>query len=56
VTGLFSKATDKSKAATKRESKIEPRGKTDAKKAEQVPEKILDEDRQKLEDILKRRQ
>jgi flagellar biosynthesis/type III secretory pathway M-ring protein FliF/YscJ len=56
LTRNFSKAGDKPKDAVKRESKIEAREKVDSKKPEQVREKILDEDRQKLEDILKRRQ
>ena len=56
LTRIFSKAVEKPKAAVKRESKIEPREKVDSKKPEQVQENILDEDRQKLEDILKRRQ
>ena len=56
LTGPFFKAADKPKAAVKRESKIEAREKTDSKKPEPVQEKILDEDRRKLEDILKQRQ
>lgn len=56
LTRIFSKAGDKAKATVKSESKIEAREKVDSKKPEQVQEKILDEDRRKLEDILKQRQ
>lgn len=53
---VFFRAADKPRAAVKSESKIEPVEKVDSKKPEQVQEKILDEDRRKLEDILKQRQ
>ena len=56
LTRHFSKTGDKPKAAIKRESNSEARENVDAKKPEQVQEKILDEDRRKLEDILKQRQ
>lgn len=56
LTRIFFKAADKPKDAVKRESKIEPRDKVESTKPGQGQEKILDEDRQKLEDILKRRQ
>jgi flagellar biosynthesis/type III secretory pathway M-ring protein FliF/YscJ len=56
LTRIFTKAADKPKDAVKREGKIEPREKIDSNKPEQVQEKILDEERRKLEDILKQRQ
>jgi len=56
LTRNFSKGGGKAKDTVRRENKIEAREKVDSKKPEQVGEKILDEDRQKLEDILKRRE
>jgi len=56
LTANFSKGGGKPKESVKRESKIEAREKVDSKRPERVQEKILDEDRQKLEDILKQRQ
>ncbi len=53
---IFTKAADKPKDAVKRESKVEVREKVDSNKPEQVQEKILDEDRRKLDEILKQRQ
>lgn len=53
---LFPKAGEITKSPVKRENKAAPRQTLDKQKAEAVPEKILDEDRRKLEDILKQRQ
>ena len=56
LTRLFSRAEEKSKPATKIETKHEKRDKPEAPAANRSQEKILDEDRRKLEDILKQRQ
>ncbi len=55
IVGMFSKAEDKTKAAPKSEIRQEQREKSESLPAKQPAEKILDEDRRKLEDILKRR-
>ncbi len=56
LTARIFKALDKPKAAVKSEIKPEQREKVDSKRPMQPQEQILDEDRQKLEDILKQRQ
>ena len=58
---MFSKAADKPKAAVKSDSKVERVEKSDAHKPEEPvtnrsQEKLVDEDRHKLDAILKRLQ
>lgn len=55
LVGMFSKAEDKTKAAPKSEIRQEQREKSAALPAQQPAEKISEEDRRKLDDILKRR-
>ena len=56
LTRLFGREAQKSKAAAKTSRKLDMSEKTDALPAKPPQEKILEEDRKKLEDILKRRQ
>ena len=56
LTRLFSKAEEKPKAARSIETKQERQGQADPVGPKSSQEKILDEDRKKLEDILKQRQ
>jgi len=56
LTRLFSGAADRSKAAAKASRKLDKSEKGDAAPADRPQEKILEEDRKSLEDILKRRQ
>jgi hypothetical protein len=55
ILGMFSGTEPKSKAVPKSEARPEPRGKAPPPPAKAPAEKILDEERQKLDDILKRR-
>ena len=56
VTGLFSGAADKSKSAVKAGRRPERSEKDETPAARRPQERILDEDRKSLEDVLKRRQ
>jgi len=56
LTRLFSGAAQNSKAAAKASRRLDKSEKADAPPANRPQEKILDEDRKSLEDILKRRQ
>jgi hypothetical protein len=56
LTRLFSGEAQKSKAAVKASRRLDKSEKADAPPANRPQEKILDEDRKSLEDILKRRQ
>jgi hypothetical protein len=56
LTRLFSGEAQKSKAAAKASRRLDKSEKADAPPANRPQEKILDEDRKSLEDILKRRQ
>lgn len=55
LTRLFSGKTQKSKAAVKASRKLDKSEQADAPPAKRPQEKILEEDRKSLEDILKRR-
>jgi len=55
LVGIFSQAEDKTKAAPKNEISQERREKSPPPPAKASAEKILDEERQKLDDILKQR-
>jgi hypothetical protein len=55
IVGLFSDTEHKAKAVPKSETRPERREKSPIPPANAPAEKILDEDRQKLDDILKRR-
>jgi len=56
LTRLLSGGSDNSKAAAKTSRKLDKSEKADAPPANRPQEKILEEDRKSLEDILKRRQ
>jgi hypothetical protein len=55
IVGMFSDTDHKTNVVPKSETKPERREKSLAPPAQQPAEKILDEERQKLDDILKRR-
>ena len=56
LTKLFSKPVERQKPAAKVEPKTERAENAESAAAKRPQEKILDEDRRKLEDILKQRQ
>ena len=56
LTKLFSKSVERQKPAVKLEPKTERAENAESAAAKRPQEKILDEDRKKLEDILKQRQ
>jgi hypothetical protein len=55
LTRLFSGGADRSKAATKTSRQLDKSEKADSAPANRPREKILEEDRKSLDDILKRR-
>jgi len=55
IVGMFSDTEHKTKTVTKSETRPERREKAESLPAKQPAEKILDEDRRKLDDILKQR-